>query len=100
MNLISINEAVKKNIDRVRLPIWANLLDHFKIDIVHERLGPWLHLYSPFNKECNGCDPVDIFLFDWIEDLEAKEFEIYEGPLPNSQEYQEAVAQYEGALKE
>ena len=97
--LISINQAVKKKVDRLRKPIWANPMDHFKIDIVGDKLGPWLHFYSPFNKECNGRDPIDELFMMWSPNLDIKEFEIYNGPLPDSQEYQEAVTSYEGVLK-
>ena len=97
-NLISINQAVKRGIERLRKPMWANPLDHFKIDIVGGKLGPWLHLYAPFNKECNGRDPVDVLLPIWCPNTDIKEFEIYEGPLPDSQEYQKEVASYERVL--
>ncbi len=97
--LISINQAVKKKVDRLRKPIWANPLDHFKIDIVNGELGPWVHFYAPFNRECNGRDPVNLLLIFWCPNIDVKEFEIYEGSLPDSQEYQKAVASYEGVLK-
>ncbi len=58
--LMSLNEAAAYRIERVRQPQWANKLDHLKIDIIDDKPGPWLHLYAPFNKECNGRDPVDV----------------------------------------
>jgi hypothetical protein len=59
--MISIVYAAANGVERVRKPIWANPLDHLKIDIVDGKPGPWLHLWCPFNKECNGRDPVDVF---------------------------------------
>ena len=96
MQLISIKEAAALGVERVRKPIWANKLDHLKIDIIDGKPGPWLHLWAPFNKECNGRDPVDAFAWD----LGSPEFEPYDGPLPSSAEYQAAVKAFDGVLQE
>ena len=96
--MISISEAAARRIERVRKPIWADPLDHIKIDIIDGKPGPWLHLWCPFNKECNGRDPVDAFAYPW--DLSIPEFEPYVGPLPSSDEYQRAVARFDGVLGE
>lgn len=93
--MISINDAVKLGNQRLRKPIWSNPLDHLKIDIIDGQLGPWIHMFSPLNKECNGRDPVDILII-MFENLDSPEFEIYEGPLPDSEEYKAAVAWYDG----
>jgi hypothetical protein len=95
--MISINEAARAGIDRLRKPLWANPLDHLKIDIIDGELGPWLHVFAPFNKECNGRDPVDILIIQM--DLDKPEYEIYDGPLPDSDEYKAAVAEFEGAME-
>ncbi len=99
--LISIADAAKLGIERVRLTKWANPLDHLKIDIVEGKPGPWLHLFAPFNKECSGRDPVN---FLWImgpmkTDVNTPEFVVYEGPLPESDEYKAAQAAFDGCLK-
>jgi hypothetical protein len=31
--MISLNQAAKLGIERLRKPIWANAFDHFKLDI-------------------------------------------------------------------
>ena len=90
-DLISIKEAEAQGIERVRKPIWSNPLDH-----LHIGPGIWLHLYCPFNKECNGRDPVDILKFQ--QDANSKEWEPYSGPLPDSEEYKAAVAVFDGCL--
>jgi hypothetical protein len=95
--MISILEAAKKGVERVRKPIWADPLDHVKIDIIDEKPGPWLHLWAPFNMECNGRDPVSVFAYQW--DLSVPEFEPYTGPLPESDAYKNAVKRFEGVLK-
>ena len=82
---ISINEAAAKGITRLRKKVWATREDHLKIDIIDGKPGPWTHLFSPFNKECNGRDPVDILATNM--DYNAKEFIPYSGPLPESDEY-------------
>jgi hypothetical protein len=83
--LLSINEAAAQGISRVRRPIWVNRKDHVKIDIIDGAPGPWTHLYCPFNLECNGRDPVDMLCIS--VDYDAKIFEPYTGPLPDSEEY-------------
>jgi hypothetical protein len=98
-HLLSINQAAGMGIERLRKPVWSNKLDHLKIDIFDGRPGPWLHLFGPFNKECNGRDPVDMLIIDpMVGDLNAEQFEIYVGPLPTSPKYIRAAAAYEGCL--
>lgn len=85
---------------RLRLPRWSNPMDHIKIDIIDGKLGPWVHLFAPFNKECNGRDPVDlIWLTAFPNGTAIAEFEVYAGPLPESAEYQAAVRAFEGCMK-
>lgn len=90
--LLSIKDAAAQGIDRLRRPIWSNKLDHLKLDIIDGKPGPWTHLYCPFNKECNGRDPVDMLFISM--DYDAKTFEPYTGPLPDSDEYKANVAAY------
>ena len=98
--LISITEAATLGVDRLRLPVWADKMDHLKLDIVDGKPGPWLHLFAPFNKKCNGRDPVD---FLWAmgamkTDINFPEFEVYSGPLPDSEEYKLHAGQFAGVL--
>jgi hypothetical protein len=89
-------------IERLRKPIWRDPMEHVKIDIIDGGLGPWMHLFSPFNQECNGRDPVDILWLtqiDWA-DPDVEGMAIYEGPLPESDEYREVAKRYEGVLAE
>lgn len=90
--LISIKDAEAQGITRVRKPVWANPLDQ-----LHIGPGIWTHLYCPFNKECNGRDPVDMLKFQ-IGDLDAKEWLPHTGSLPDSEEYKAAVAVFDGCL--
>ncbi|MGI9485458.1 MAG: hypothetical protein ACR2RF_06160 [Geminicoccaceae bacterium] len=84
MELISINEAAAQGIERIRQPNWSNPNDYLKIDIVEDKPGPWLHLYSPINEPiCKQKNPQDIL---WIleggaEQADAKEFVRYEGKI-------------------
>lgn len=50
---ISIEDAAAKGIERIRKEIWANPMDHLKIDIIGGCPGPWVHLYSPANSAIN-----------------------------------------------
>ena len=95
--LISIDEAAARGINRLRMPRWANKLDHLKLDIIDGRPGPWTHLFAPFNKECNGHDPVDV-LFTMM-DYTAREYLAYEGALPDSDEYKAAQAAFAGVMR-
>lgn len=99
--LISCRQAARMGIERLRRPIWANALDHLKIDIIDGELGPWLHLFAPFNQECNGRDPVDIL---WpvseFANVDAEDLAPYDGPLPTSDEYRRAAEAFEGVLAE
>lgn len=96
-NLISINEAAEKGIERLKKPIWKMEEDHIKIDIIDKKPGPWIKLYSPFNQECNGRDPVNIPFFE-IDGLNEKEFLPYTGPLPESEKYKNKMADFEGVI--
>lgn len=94
---ISITEAAKRGIERVRDPGWSNPFDHIKIDIIEGEVGPWLHLYAPFNLVCSGRDPVT---FLWATgplktNVTAQNVVPYEGPLPGSDEYQKSVKEFE-----
>ena len=94
--LISIKEAEAQGLERVRKPIWADPLDHLHIR-PHGKPGLWTHLYCPFNKECNGRDPVELLKFQLDQD--AKEWEPYTGALPDSDEYKAKVAAFDGVTK-
>ena len=95
--MISVNQAVAQGIDRLRKPIWAQPEDHLKIDILDgNALGPWGHVYCPFNLECNGRDPVNLFMYNFNNDAEV--WEPYTGPLPDSDAYKAAVAKFTGVL--
>lgn len=97
--LLSINQAAAAGIERLRKPVWVSLLDHIKVDVVDGKPGPWLHLWCPINKECNGRDPIDVLAFGpSAVDLNEECFLPYTGPLPESDEYREAAARYEGNL--
>jgi hypothetical protein len=94
--MISIIEAAAQGVERLRKPIWSDPYDHFKIDIIDGKPGPWLHLWCPFNIACNGRDPVDCFAHQW--DLSQAEFEPYEGPLPTSEAYMKRRHHFEKAM--
>ncbi len=68
MELISINEAAARGIDKLRQPRWANQEDYLKIDIIEGKAGPWGHLYSPANMAINGKNPVDMMLLKGRDD--------------------------------
>jgi hypothetical protein len=58
--LISIETAAAKGIEKLRMPAWANPTDYLKVDIIDGKPGPWTHLYSDSNMEINGQNPVSL----------------------------------------
>ncbi len=78
--LISINQAVKQGIDKIRLPIWSNADDYLKIDLIKTAsgdicLGPWFHLFSPVSELVGLSNPHDILSLNF--DLDEEVFEPY-----------------------
>ncbi|MGI4793759.1 MAG: hypothetical protein ACRYG8_06660 [Janthinobacterium lividum] len=96
--LLSIFDAAERGIERLRQTNWTNPLDHIKLDIIDGKPGPWVHLWCPFNKECNGCDPLDLLITMWGVNTRDRCLVAYTGPLPNSVEYLAEVARFEGCL--
>ena len=96
LKLISMNDAASWGIERLRQPNWANPFDHFKIDIINGELGPWAHLYCPFNLECNGRDPVDVLIIE--HDPRELAYVPYAGPIAGSPEYLAEQATFTGVL--
>ena len=98
--LFSLREAAARGVDRVRQPNWAHPMDHIKIDILSDgRMGPWAHLYSPFNQSINGRDPVDMLCIAGMGiDPNAKGGYAYVGPLPDSEEYKTEAEQCSAQL--
>ena len=94
--LISLEDAAALGIERVRLGYWANRMDHFKIDIIDGKVGPWVKLYAPFNKHCNGRDPMPMLIT--MFETWHRTYEVYRGPLPDSVEYLEAAAAFDEGL--
>lgn len=73
---ISIEQAAAQDIERLRMPQWANPTDFLKIDILRDgKPGPWTHFYSDLNVEINGRNPVDILCVQM--DYKAEVYEPY-----------------------
>lgn len=87
--LLSINQAASIGQRKLRSPKWANPLDHIVIDIFDGSVGPWVHLYSPINEAIHGKRKDDILITGF--DVGAVEYERYEGPAHDSDEYTQAI---------
>jgi len=99
MRLLSLNEAAAQGIERLRRSIWAIPMDHIKMDTQTGKVPLFVYLYSPFNQECNGRDPVEIFQGGPLGyDPNEKAWVPYTGPLPDSKEYEAARDEYKGSL--
>lgn len=79
-DLMSVNEAAKLGRKRFRLDKWINDLDHFEIDIVDGRPGPWVKLWSPFNGPVCEQENPQKMLITMIGDLDDKCWRNYVGP--------------------
>jgi hypothetical protein len=80
---MTLGEAARLGISRVRLPRWSNPLDYLKLDIVqmpdgHYTFGPWVHLYAPIQSVIGEPTPQDIPA--WGREMSVSEWEIYAGP--------------------
>lgn len=51
---MTLNEAAKNGINRVRRSMWANPKAYARIDLVSGGMGPWLHLYDRSSQEVIG----------------------------------------------
>lgn len=76
--LISIVEAAKRGICRLREPQWANARDYLKIDIIDGVPGPWAHLYSPANEIVGNKNPHS-FVWALFPNSDVASFYPYEG---------------------
>lgn len=88
--LLSIHQAAAQGIERIRRSNWSHPMDHLKLDLVEGGVGPWVHLCSPFNMPINGRDPFDILVLD-VDNLDVECWEVYEGAVQGSPEYQAEV---------
>jgi hypothetical protein len=68
--MISIRQAAKQGIAKLRRPEWADPADHIHITIVDGLVGPWVELWSPINQEVNGCNPVKLLITEVGPDAE------------------------------
>ncbi len=70
---ISINEAVRTGVTKLRLDNWTNHEDHIEIYIAHfgvePRPGPWVKLWSPTNELIGQPNPQEM-LISLIGDLD------------------------------
>jgi len=62
---MTIREAAKAGIARIRLDTWASKEDYLKLTILPGGLvGPWVKFYSPINEITGQENPQTIFCFD------------------------------------
>ena len=61
---MTLAEAAKAGVAKLRLPWWADPTDHLVIDIIQTpegpTRGPWVHLYSATNLRLGQTNPADI----------------------------------------
>jgi hypothetical protein len=71
---LTLHEAVRMGISKLRTSNWACAEDHILLDIItqdgHNYHGPLVHLYSPLNEVIGQPNPQDLLflMFDWDED--------------------------------
>lgn len=78
--LMSVNDAARLGRKRFRLDKWANDFDHFEIDIIDGKPGPWVKLWSPINASvCEQENPQKMLILA-LGDLNEKCWRNYVGP--------------------
>jgi len=80
-DLMSIREAAMLGRKRFRLDKWTNDYDHFEIDIIDGRPGPWVKLWSPLNRPVCEQENPQKMLITMLGDLDAKVWRNYVGPI-------------------
>lgn len=79
MKKLSLRQAARSNITRLRLPNWVNNADYVEIDTMGGEIVGWIKLYSPLNESIGVENPkkLPLFFFDldkeewlpWHEEL-------------------------------
>jgi hypothetical protein len=80
---VTIEEAVKANIPRVRLPSWPNENAYMLLDLRSGSRGPWLHLFDRLEQTKTGvATPQSILVVSNLHYLaHDNRWEEYKGPL-------------------
>lgn len=92
--LISINEAAKAGITRLRSPKWTGRFDHILIGIIEGKAASWVNLYSPLNNCIHGSDPLPICASMGGMSYDEQGWLPYTGLLPDSEEYKKEAESY------
>lgn len=82
---ISLREAAKRGLTRLRQEQWVSPFDHLEITSLNGGLGIWARMWAPFNEACNGQDPVAIMVLQLAPD--SPDWLPYAGHAPDSPEY-------------
>jgi len=104
--MISLREAAKLRLARIRRPKWSHKMDHIEIryntPLTDSGIPLFGWFYGPFNKECNGRDKLEVCLLSSpiIPGIDDKEWVEYTGVLPDSREYISERVLYEGCLSD
>ncbi len=65
-DLITIPEAAKQGISKLRAPHWANPRDHIEIHITRDGgIGPWVALWSEMNGPCGQDNPHKLLVTEF-----------------------------------
>jgi hypothetical protein len=76
---MTLAEAARHGIRRVRLAKWAYPTAYLKQDLFGEDRGPWVHLYERATQETIGESTPQTFLVMLVDDEDG--FTPYDGPL-------------------
>lgn len=74
---MTLSEATKAGITRLRMPIWANPRAYGRIDILDGFMGPWFHLFDRQTQEAIGEPTPQTILVMQVEG----QFDPYDGQL-------------------
>lgn len=57
---MTITEAAKQGITKLRLPQWRMPTDHVELYVVDGRSGPWMKFYSDLNQIVGNDNPMTL----------------------------------------
>ena len=90
--LISVNEAVRRGVVKIRKPHWA--CDFTYLQLNYSKVGELkdeLDLFSPLNMRKYRKDPVPILKAFYESSFDLNEFVVYDGPDATSVQYYEEI---------
>jgi hypothetical protein len=91
---MTLNDAIKQRIPRMRNPIWANPNAYLRMPLLsNNNCGPWMELYDDVTQEhVLEIRPGSQHVMAMGEHMYLDDFEIYDGPVSPHEQNAESFA--------